>query len=136
MPFKPLLPRIKGRPESLFQGVIQRRHDSQWPVTDRLLNSLLLIVSRRVDTDKEVANFFRELIRDVPPYQQTILLLPCVLALGAASDDLGDFVSHPALIKSARILRNFDRAYFEDAYRLTSVAIMAAGLHTNYQWTE
>jgi hypothetical protein len=135
-PFKSVLPRLKGRPDSLFQGVIQRRYESQWPVTEDLRNALLAILGRTGVAYKDVPSLVGELVRDIPSYQQATLLLPVALAIGSAGNALGGFLSNSALVRSARILRNFDRTYFEDAYRTTFVACMAAGLHANYQWTE
>jgi len=102
-----------------LQSLLRHHANDQWPPV--------------LDFDNLIANNFHEQYNQLHyqppmPYQNSVINLPVLLALQAATNHCDHWFDNPQRIHMLRIHCNFDTDWFTEAYNWTIASCLASGL--------
>lgn len=107
--------RLWREPSSLYQGLLHRRLDVQWPEEEDLAKVIHAARDRYADQYPSL----RELLAgppELPEHRSSVVYLPIIMAIDSAAGTRDGVAGNVRHVMTARMLRSFDREWFEDAF--------------------
>ena len=119
--------RLWRAPDSIYQAMLQRRLDTQWPEDETL--------DRVIRSSRE--GYLRTLPQlgpllagppELPVHRSCAVFLPVLLAIDSATASTDGIAADIKRVLAARMMRSFDREWFEDAFIYCLRACIGLGI--------
>ena len=101
--------------------------EREWPTNSHLLSGVRAYLAACKEQDKKLGALIDRMPREMPDHRAAVALVPIALAVAAATSEVDQISASIEDVRGIRILRSFDREWFERVYELTLLACLALG---------